>query len=227
MMENNCKLSKVKTKRKTPSCDKHPKDTHCIYIDDLSEAEAVSLKQQIISDPNQRPLPLNYHERTRQIFPVQNSLLQKNLHKIEEFTINNQMQINERKSNIMLFNKSRTIDFPPEFSFRNEQHLAVVDETRLLGVVLSTDLRWQANTMAMCSRAMAKMWLLRRMKILRLEPELILDYYLKEVRSLVEHGVPIWNSGLNQSEVKEIEKITRCTTTSERNKFLQEVASFR
>ena len=56
---------------------------------------------------------------------------------------------------------------------------------------------------------MAKIWLLRRMKSLKLEPELILDYYVKEVRSLVEHGVPIWNSGLNQSEVRDIEKIQK------------------
>ena len=96
------------------------------------------------------------------------------------------MQINERKSNIMLFNKSRTVDFPPEFSFKNKQHLQVVEETRLLGVVLTSDLRWQANTTALCSKAMARMWLLRRMKSLRLEPEFILDYYLKEVRSLAE-----------------------------------------
>ena len=105
------------------------------------------------------------------------------------------MLINEKKSNIMLFNKSRKIDFPPEFAFRNGKNLEVVEQTRLLGVVLSSDLRWRANTMSVCSRAMAKMWLLRRMKFVKLEPELILDYYLKEVRPLVEQAVPIWISG--------------------------------
>ena len=164
-MQNVCKQSKRKTSCKTPSCSIHPKDTHCIFIDDLSEAEAISLKRQLVSDPNTRPFPLKYHERTRHVYPVQNSLLQKNLHRIQDFTINNQMQINQRKSNIMLFNKSRTTDFPPEFSFRNGQNLEVVEETRLLGVVLTSDLRWDANTRSVCSRAMAKMWLLRRMKL--------------------------------------------------------------
>ena len=209
MFQNDCKQSKMKTTCNIPSCVKHPKDTHCIYIDDLSEAEAIRLKKQLISDPITRPRPLNYHERTKHIYPAQSSLLQRNLYKIENFTINNQMQINEKKSNIMLFNKSRTIDFPPEFSFKNEEQLQVVEETRLLGVVLSSDLRWQANTTALCSRAMARMWLLRRMKALKLDPEFILDYYLKEVRSLAEQGVPIWNSGLNKSQVKEIEKIQK------------------
>ena len=44
---------------------------------------------------------------------------------------------------------------------------------------------------------------------MKLDPEFILDYYSKEVRSLAEQGVPIWNSGLNKSQVKEIEKIQK------------------
>ena len=119
------------------------------------------------------------------------------------------MVINEKKSNLMVFNKSRKIDFPPEFSFKNGNNLDVADQTRLLGVIISSDLRWQANTMSMCSRAMARMWLLRRMKLVKLEPELILDYYLKEVRPVVEQAVPIWNSGLTKSEVRDIEKIQK------------------
>ena len=63
--------------------------------------------------------------------------------------------------------------------------------------------------MSVCKKAMGRMWLLRRMKLLKLDPEIILDFYLKEVRSLVEQAVPIWNSGLNKNQVKEIEKFRR------------------
>ena len=162
-----------------------------------------------ISDPVIRPSPLNYHERTMQVYPSENSLLQENLLKIQNFTLNNRMVINEKKSNLMVFNKSRKIDFLPEFAFKNGNNLEVVDRTRLLGVIISSDIRWQANTLSMCSGAMAKMWLLRRMKLVKLEPELILDYYIKEVRPVVEQAVPIWNSGLTKSEVRDIEKIQK------------------
>ena len=100
-------------------CTTHTKDTHAIYIDDLSEAEAVALKQQLKPDPISRPRPLNYHERTGQVFPAQNSLLQKQLIRVENFTLQNQMKINSSKSKIMIFNKSKKYDFPPEFSFQN------------------------------------------------------------------------------------------------------------
>ena len=146
-----------------------------MYIDDLSEAEAISLKRQLISDPVTRPAPLNYHERTGHIFPMKDSLLQRNLLKIQDFTIKNMMVINEKKSNVMLFNNSKKFDFPPEATFRNGQNLETVEETRLLGLVLSSDLRWETNTTSICSKAMAKMWLLRRMKSLKLDNEIIIE----------------------------------------------------
>ena len=62
-------------------------------------------------------------------------------------------------------------------------------ETRLLGPILSSDLRWHSNTRAMYNKARAKMWLRRRMKILKLEPQLIFYYYIKEIRVLAEQGV--------------------------------------
>ena len=47
---------------------------------------------------------------------------------------------------------------------------------------MTTDLRWQANTDYICSKAYKKMWSIRRMKILDLDPLLILDVYVKEAR---------------------------------------------
>ena len=87
---------------------------------------AIELKKQLIPDPVQRPFPLNFHERTQHIYPTENSLLQKQLLKVESFTIQNQMRINESKSKVMIFNKSRKFDFPPEFAFRNGENLDVV-----------------------------------------------------------------------------------------------------
>ena len=83
---------------------------------------------------------MNYHERTQHVFPAQQSRLQKQLQKIENFSIQNKMKINESKSKIMLFNRSKKFDFPPEYSFSNGQNLEVMDETKLLKIVLTSDL---------------------------------------------------------------------------------------
>ena len=44
---------------------------------------------------------------------------------------------------------------------------------------------------------------------MKMEPELIFDYYLKEIRVLAEQSVPIWNSGLTKLQVNELEKIQK------------------
>ena len=49
--------------------------------------------------------------------------------------------------------------------------------------------------------------------MLKLEPIIILDYYVKEIRVLGEQGVPIWNSGLTKGQVKDLEKIQKVALT--------------
>ena len=200
-----CKVKRSKCR--TVSCKQHTTDMHAVYIDDLSELEAVNLKKRLIKDPVKRPFPLNYHERTQHVLPV--SSLQGQLNKVEDFTINNQMKINTDKSKIMIFNKSKKYDFPPEYSFRNGENLEVLEQTKLLGIQLTSDLRWSSNTNAIYEKAMSKMWLLRRMKLLKLESGLIIDYYLKEIRVLAEQGVAVWNSGLTKGQIKDLERIQK------------------
>ena len=53
------------------------------------------------------------------------------------------------------------------------------------------------------------MWLLRRLKLVKLDSEFILDFYLKEIRPLAEQGVAIWNSGLTKSQSNDLEKIQK------------------
>ena len=206
ILNNSCKM-KMKS-CKTVGCPKHAKDMHALYIDDLTETVAVNLKKQVVNDPVQRPFPLNFHERNQQVLPS-GSILQVNLEKIEDFTNTNLMKINEKKSKVMIFNKSRKYDFPPEFCFADGEILDCVEETKLLGIIINSSLKWNSNTGAIYIKAMSKMWLLRRMKQLNLDSELIFDYYIKEIRSIAEQGVVVWNSGLTNYLVNELEKIQK------------------
>ena len=54
-----------------------------------------------------------------------------------------------------------------------------------------------------------KMWTLRQMKILDIEPYVILDVYLKEIRSVLELAVPAWHSGLTIKQSADIERVQR------------------
>ena len=108
------------------------------------------------------------------------------------------------------FNFSRNYDFPPELVVNgfNDQ-LQVINEAKLLGIMIASDLKWAQNTDYICRRAYRKMWSLRRMKLLDLEPLVMLDVYTKEIRSVLELAVPAWHSGLTVKQSEEIERVQR------------------
>ena len=110
----------------------------------------------------------------------------------------------------MKFNFSKIYDFPPVLTLEGfEENLKVIHESKLLGVMISNDLKWYSNTKYICSKAYKKMWTLRRMKILDIEPYVMLDVYLKEIRSVLELAVPAWHSGLTLEQSADIERVQR------------------
>ena len=50
----------------------------------------------------------------------------------EEFTVQNRMKINAKKTKVISFNKSRKFDFPPEVQFSDQQNLVVVSNLKLV-----------------------------------------------------------------------------------------------
>ena len=97
---------------------------------------------------------------------------------------------------MMVFNPSRSKDFQPKFELSNNNLVEVVEESKLLGVVISSDLSWSANTSYIISRANKKLWFLRRLKTLGAEDNDLKDVYIKQIRSILEYAAPVWHSSL-------------------------------
>ena len=95
----------------------------------------------------------------------QNNFPQYYLNDTEKFTEENKMVINSKRSNVIIFNKSRKWDFPPEMSFSNYELLQVNKQLKLVGVIISDDLRWGPTTEYISKKATKRLWVLRRMKI--------------------------------------------------------------
>ena len=120
------------------------------------------------------------------------------------------LKLKEKKTNVMKFNFSHNLDFPPEMyvsSFKNE--IEVVSETKLLGVILTNDLKWAKNTDFICSKAYKKLWILRRLRFLEVDEAILCDVYVKEVRSVLEVAAPAWHSGLTQEQAAQIERVQK------------------
>ena len=92
----------------------------------------------------------------------------------------------------------------------NGESLEGVESTKLLGVVVRSDLKWYDKTSNICKKGYQRLWMIRRLKILGANQNELLDVYFKQVRSILELAVPVWQPGLTQLEIKQIERVQKC-----------------
>ena len=81
----------------------------------------------------------------------------------------------------MIVNKSLKYDFLPELQIDIGENLEVVEEFKILGLVISTDLKWNRHVKFICQRGYAKLWFLRRLKKLGVNTHILLDLYEKHI----------------------------------------------
>ena len=108
----------------------------------------------------------------------------------------------------MFFNPCQTRDFSPKFELSG-QSIEVVEESKLLGIVIRSDLSWSSNTEYMVSRANKKLWFLRRLKALGASHEDLKEVYIKQIRCILEYAAPVWHSSVTTGESIQIERVQK------------------
>ena len=108
------------------------------------------------------------------------------------------MKLNVPKTKLMLFNPCRTKDFMPEMKL-NGTRIDLVEQSKLLGVNLTSNLSWSANTEFVIQKCNKKTWMLRRLKKLGTRQDDLIDVFVKHIRSIAEFAV--WNSSLTGEEI--------------------------
>ena len=68
-----------------------------------------------------------------------------------------------------------------------------MEEKRILGLIIRSDLKWSSNTKSIMARAYSK----------------LVDIFCKHVRSFLEFGAPVWHSGLTLTEKYDIERVQK------------------
>ena len=58
----------------------------------------------------------------------------------------------------VLFNTSRNYDFTPQLVLNDNTTLELVEEFRLLGLVIQSNMGWQANTNNICKNAYSRIY---------------------------------------------------------------------
>ena len=167
------------------------------FIDDLSVLEIVNLlivgitsfnlKQQVPSD-----IPLH-----NQFVPAEHLESQKWLNTINDWTINQKMLINVKKTKTMIFNYTHNYKFTTRLRINNEP-IDVITSTRLLGTIISDDLKWDLNCANIVKKANARMQLLRKVASFGTNEDELKNIYLLFIRSVLEQSATVWHITLTE-----------------------------
>ena len=182
---------------------------HLKFVDDLTMAEKINMHTQLTSAPlEERPQPDPFRARTGHKLKIEESEVLKQLKETQNYADRHNMKINFQKTKLMLFNPGYSKDFLPQFEIEGKT-IDLVEQTKLLGLIVSSDLSWSANTDYMLGRCNKKLWILRRLKKLGANKEDLLDVYSKQIRSILEFAIPVWNSALTGEDISLIERIQK------------------
>ena len=109
----------------------------------------------------------------------------------------------------MLFNRAKQHDFIPELSLGPGQNLEMVEEIKLVGYQLRSDMRTISNTQYIVRRAWKRMWVVRRLKALGASEQELLSVLRAQVLSVLQFATPAWSTLLTVQESNQIESVLR------------------
>ena len=118
------------------------------------------------------------------------------------------MLINEKKTKCLIFNFTENYQFTTRLML-NDEIVEVLDSTRLLGTIISSDLKWDANTANIVKKANARMQLLRKVASYGTSRDEMKNIYILFIRSLLEQSATVWHSSLTKENSDDLERVQK------------------
>ena len=118
------------------------------------------------------------------------------------------MKLNIDKSKVMVFNFTRNYQFSTRIKL-NDSLQETISETRLLGSVLTSDLKWHANSDQLTKKGYQRMSMLRNLYKFDIPQEDLVQIYTLYIRSILEFNSNVWFSNITVEERENIERVQR------------------
>ena len=185
-----------------------PVDERYKYFDDLTVLEFVNLLNIGLSSQNVKiSVPSNLPSHN-QFIHRDDLKTQGYLHKISKLTDDNLMALNAKKSKIMLVNNSKKYQFTTGLLMK-DQVLEVVDEAKLLGTYITSDLKWNKNTDYLIKEANKRMRLLHAASKFVKDRKILTQLYYTHIRCRLEQSAVLWHSSLTIKNIVDLERVQK------------------
>ena len=136
-----------------------PVDDRFKFMDDLTLLEVIKLLDVGLASHNFKiQVPSNIPQHN-QLIKSEHLKTTEYVKEINDWTEKNLMKLNEKKTQQVIFNFNKDKQFTTEVKLKSEP-LEIVKEVKLLGVIITNDLKWDKNTSYLVKKANKKMRML-------------------------------------------------------------------
>ena len=115
------------------------------------------------------------------------------------------MVINKKKTKCIIFNNSKTKVFMPQLSLEDGTYLEIIDQLKLVGLVINTELTWNDHVQYTISRVNRVLWQLSRFKQLGAPTEKLITFYILKIRSILMFAAVVFHSSLTSELSQKLE----------------------
>ena len=178
------------------------------WIDDLTALEKIELSKIGLSSYNIKKHIPNDIPTDNGFIEAKALRSQKTIEEIENWTKNQKMMLNRKKSNVMIFNFSKDKKFTTRIKMEGE-NLPVVNKTKILGTILTNDLKWEENTKDLVKRANFRLLMLRKATKFTENRDDLKDIYNSYIRSILEQSSVIWGKSLTYDNILDLERVQK------------------
>ena len=190
------------------NADHVPLNRRFKFVDDLSTLEKLNLLLLGLIDYNFHDHVASDIGTDQKFLPPENFMGQTNLNKIEKWTTDNKMKLNAKKSNFMIFNFTDNHQFATRL-YLEQTLLENVSETKLLGTIVSSDLKWSKNTEMLVKKAYQRMQILHKLKSFNVADQDLVIIYTLYIRSILEQSCQVWHYSLSDEDTRNLERVQK------------------
>ena len=115
------------------------------------------------------------------------------------------MVLNTKKTKVFPFISSKKRDYLPQISIEPDNHLEVIYQLKLVGVMITSDLTWQAHVDYTVKRVNGKLWQLVRFRQLGASREKLTQFYILKIRSILMFASVCFHHSLTLEQSQKLE----------------------
>ena len=108
----------------------------------------------------------------------------------------------------MIFNFTENSQFSTRLYLENTL-LEIIDETKLLGTMISNDLKWHQNTDMLVRKGYQRMLILQKLYSFRVSTSDLVNIYILYIRSLLEQSCQVWHFSITEEEKIDLERVQK------------------